>query len=446
MVPPLVTASRSSRRGPRIVSLTRSHTIRGTQLGELLARVATGEQIEHVAEQLVGQIGEAGAATDERGQVADGDLADGRGVATICWASTSSGLRMYRECSISPSSMRRATTAASTRSPRCLGKIVPLLGSPTECPARPMRCRPRLTAPGDSTWMTRSTAPMSMPSSSDDVATIAFSSPRLSWSSTITRCSRASEPWWACTSSIVGLASVAAPRQQLVEPGSQPLRQPAGVGEDDRRAVLQHEFEHPRVDAGPDARPRRRRPPPGSPSGVAASPGSRHVVDRDDDLDLERLAHAGVDDLHRRGDSPTKPPRNRAISSSGRCVAESPMRCGGLSVTSSSRSSVSARWAPRLVAARAWISSMITASTPLQRLARRRREHQVERLGRGDQEVGRVADELLALVGRRVAGAHRRRSGAVNGTPSRSAARPMPVSGARRFFSTSNARARSGEM
>ena len=40
------------------------------------------------------------------------------------------------------------------------------------------------------------------------------------------------------------------------------------------------------------------------------------------------------------------------------------MRCGGVSVTSSRRSSVSIRWAPRLVVAIAWISSMITVSTP----------------------------------------------------------------------------------
>ena len=37
-----------------------------------------------------------------------------------------------------------------------------------------------LTAPGDSIWITRSTSPMSIPSSSDEVATIAFNSPRLS--------------------------------------------------------------------------------------------------------------------------------------------------------------------------------------------------------------------------------------------------------------------------
>ena len=63
------------------------------------------------------------------------------------------------------------------------------------------------------------------------------------------------------------------------------------------------------------------------------APSSRHVVDRDDDLDLERLAHAGVDDRDRPRPTlarrrPSVPPRNRAISSSGRCVADSPIRCG----------------------------------------------------------------------------------------------------------------------
>ena len=47
--------------------------------------------------------------------------------------------------------------------------------SPTEWPARPMRCMPDATEGGASIWMTRSTAPMSMPSSSDEVATIAGS-------------------------------------------------------------------------------------------------------------------------------------------------------------------------------------------------------------------------------------------------------------------------------
>src|SRR3954451_5397140 len=61
-------------------------------------------------------------------------------MATICWASTSSGLRGYFVCSMSPSCMRCTTTADSTRSLRCLGKSFPRLGSPTWWPGRPTRC------------------------------------------------------------------------------------------------------------------------------------------------------------------------------------------------------------------------------------------------------------------------------------------------------------------
>ena len=58
-----------------------------------------------------------------------------------------------------------------------------------------------------------------------------------------------------------------------------------------------------------------------------------------------------------------RPPRNRAVSSSGRWVADRPIRWGGVSLIASSRSRVRDMWAPRLVPASAWISSMITAST-----------------------------------------------------------------------------------
>ena len=54
------------------------------------------------------------------------------------------------------------------------------------------------------------------------------------------------------------------------------------------------------------------------------------------------------------------PPRKRAISSSGRWVADRPIRCGGSCAISSRRSSESARCAPRLKPAIAWISSTIT--------------------------------------------------------------------------------------
>ena len=118
-------------------------------------------------------------------------------IATICWASTSSGLRGITVVSIRPSRMRLATTAHSSRSARNLGKIRPLEVSPTLWPARPIRCRPAVTDLGDSTWSTRSTAPMSIPSSSELVATRHGRSPDFSRSSTTSRSSRASEPWWA---------------------------------------------------------------------------------------------------------------------------------------------------------------------------------------------------------------------------------------------------------
>ena len=58
------------------------------------------------------------------------------------------------------------------------------------------------------------------------------------------------------------------------------------------------------------------------------------------------------------------PPRNAATSSTGRTVAESPIRWAGRSSSSSRRSRLSARCAPRLVAATECTSSMMTVSTP----------------------------------------------------------------------------------
>jgi hypothetical protein len=58
------------------------------------------------------------------------------------------------------------------------------------------------------------------------------------------------------------------------------------------------------------------------------------------------------------------PTMKRPTSSSGFWVAESPTRCTSRSACSTSRSSVIAKCAPRLVCATAWISSRITVSVP----------------------------------------------------------------------------------
>ena len=106
------------------------------------------------------------------------------------------------------------------------------------------------------------------------------------------------DPLLAGDAAVVGADQLLA--GQLVEPLGEPLGEPPAVGEDDRAAVAADQLEDPRVDRRPDARAR-----------VAARRGTArllleredlahggHVVDRDDDLEIERLARAGIDDRH----------------------------------------------------------------------------------------------------------------------------------------------------
>ena len=72
-----------------------------------------------------------------------------------------------------------------------------------------------------------------------------------------------------------------------------------------------------------------------------------------------------------------------------------------------------------------------------QHLARARREHQVQALGRRDQDVGRRAQHAPALLGRRVAGAHGHARRAAARRRAAAAVARMPASGARRLRSTS---------
>ena len=115
-------------------------------------------------------------------------------IATTCWARTSRGFRGIAVSSIAPSRIAFATTAHSSRSARNFGKMRPFETAPSSCPARPTRWRPRATDFGLSTWTTRSTAPMSIPSSRLEVATRHGMRPAFRSSSISTRCSRASEP------------------------------------------------------------------------------------------------------------------------------------------------------------------------------------------------------------------------------------------------------------
>ena len=79
---------------------------------------------------------------------------------------------------------------------------------------------------------------MSMPSSRLDVATRHGMRPAFRSSSTSTRCSRASEPWWARAISRSGWSASPPCVRELVQAQREPLGEPAVVDEHDRRAVL----------------------------------------------------------------------------------------------------------------------------------------------------------------------------------------------------------------
>ena len=183
---------------------------------------------------------------------------------------------------------------------------------------------------------TRSTAPMSMPSSSDAVATIARSSPAFSLSSAARRSSRAMLPWWAAT--VPGPSRVS-------EVVRHALGELAGVGEDERRAVLGRELHQAVVDLPPHL--------VGGDGAAARPPASRRVS-----------CHG------RRWPTCTTRARRRARAGEERGEALERLLRGGqadelrarAAVSAFSRSSESARWLPRLSRASAWISSTMTVS------------------------------------------------------------------------------------
>ena len=95
----------------------------------------------------------------------------------------------------------RTSAACSMRSSRVVAKKRPLGMAPRQWPARPTRCMATATARVVAIWQTRSTSPMSMPSSSEAVAMRILISPFLRRCSASRRRVRESEPWCAATCS-----------------------------------------------------------------------------------------------------------------------------------------------------------------------------------------------------------------------------------------------------
>ena len=195
---------------------------------------------------------------------------------------------------------------------------------------------------------------------------------------------------------------------ELVEPEREPLGEPPVVDEEDRGAVRLDEREQLGIHRRPDRGDRMLGAAVGDLAFVQrrvveAGAGAElaEVFDRDHDLEVELLACPGVDELDR-----PPPETNLPISSSGRWVAESPIRWIGvvdetlqpLDRQREVRSALRARDSVHLVEDQ-------RLDVP-QRLACRRGEHQVERLRRRDQDVGRLLHEQAAVLRRGVTRPH----------------------------------------
>ncbi len=112
-----------------------------------------------------------------------------------CWASRSSAPVRGGSPSSAFSAMASMAAWHSSTSNRLAGTNSAFDGSSSRWLARPMRWTIRAAPFGAASWMTRSTSPQSMPRSSVEVQTTAFSSPRAMAPSTLRRCSAARLPW-----------------------------------------------------------------------------------------------------------------------------------------------------------------------------------------------------------------------------------------------------------
>ena len=262
--------------------MTRSQVSRGRSSATHAGRIAAGEHVEDGVQRGVGQRGERRRPAQDRGDVVDrarpletiDDLL-GEHVERVAQVAD----RLDR-AGLHPLGDQRALheVAAVLREQHAPADRADLVPGPAD------RCSPDATVGGASTWTTRSTAPMSMPSSRLEVATTAGSRPDFSASSTIallaghravvrrryrldpSGCRRQDPP----APSARRRSCPAAPSRrwpligQLVEAAGQPPRPAAGVGEDDGAAVRLDQVEHALLDRRPDRGAwlvARRRPP-----------------------------------------------------------------------------------------------------------------------------------------------------------------------------------------
>ncbi len=206
---------------------------------------------------------------------------------------------------------------------------------------------------------------------------------------------------------------------QLVQADGQALGGAAGVHEDDRRAVLADQLEQLRVDGRPDraaggclfcARSNANQVAAARGGALAAVrgvgdvmvAGLAHVVDRHADLQIQLLAHAGVDHPAVSPGADEEAPDLLERALRGR-EPDSLDGVLGQVLEALERE----RQVRPALGARHRVDLVDDAPLDsLEHLPCARGEHQVERLRRGDEHVRRLAKHRLAFGLRRVAGAN----------------------------------------
>ncbi len=374
------------------------------ELGELVGRVAAGEQVEDVAQQLVRELREVRGPPEHAAEIRDGPLVHRAhrddllrdhvervpGVARLLDRALQHPLDDDRGLEQVAPELREHLAAA---------RLAHLVAGATD-PLEPARDRTRRL-------------------DLDHEVDRAHVDAELERARRDDRLQRAAlelvldlEPLLARDRAVVRAGELLA--GELVETGREALGQPARVHEHDRRTMRADQLEDLGMDRRPDRSLRRRRPrgrgavhPRHPLRGLGHARQIRHVLDRDDDLDLHRLAESGVDDRHR-----TRAAR-RLTAEEPRDLLERTLRGGQADpLRRLVRELLEAFERQREVRAALGAGHRVDlvddhpADAP-EDLARLRGEHQVQRLRRGDQDVGRAGLDPAAFARRGVAGAHR---------------------------------------
>ena len=173
MAPPDVCASRRLPRRPRNSALTSSRCSSAARRPRRVEKPSA--DISSTASKSARDSARYGHAPRTTSYMSSSRYSAHAVSATICCARTSSGASCVTMASSSPRRTERSSAAHSIRSSRDVGKTRPFGSPPMVCPERPTRCRSVAMRFGDPIWQTRSTCPMSMPSSREAVATSARS-------------------------------------------------------------------------------------------------------------------------------------------------------------------------------------------------------------------------------------------------------------------------------